>query len=183
MVSDQSFVKIVNTSQFADAVARALNVSETSATKAIAEFFDDNTLLVQPTGFQGGLYGVTNFIESTASAYMVGWTVIAAKVAGVSERTLIQAQPLMLIAVHTVGAMFFYGCSTLFPNTTLGCFCDKVGYGLSRPMRLVELNYNAYVVPIINITFGIPTVLNFTQQMHRGPGLNATEAVNLLTAS
>lgn len=86
MISDQSFAKIVSTSQFSDDVARALNVSETLATKAIAEFFDDNTLLVQPTGFQGGLYWLTNSIESVAPAYIVGRMVIAAKVAGVSGR-------------------------------------------------------------------------------------------------
>lgn len=106
-----------------------------------------------------------------------------AKAAGVTGLQIMKAQPIMLIALPTVGGMFFHGCGALIGNNTVGRTCNTIGNVLNIPMSYTELVYNAYIAPFINKTIGLPTVLNYTKQAVRGPGLNGTEAIKLLQDS
>jgi hypothetical protein len=47
-------------------------------------------------------------------------------------------------------------------------------------MYYAESIYNTYASPVINRIFGIPTLLNYTKQARRGPGLDAQEATKML---
>ena len=87
----------------------------------------------------------------------------------------------MLIRLPTVGAMFFHGCSSLAGNTTVGRTFNTIGNILNLPMSYAELIYTIYASPAITRIFGIPTLLNYTKQANRGPGLDAQEARKLLT--
>ena len=110
---------------------------------------------------------------------MAARTLTMAKAAGVSGLTLIKAQPLLVIVLPTVGAIFFHGCGAIAGNNRRGCNTIGIGNVLNIPMRFTELTYNTYLGPFVNKTLGIPTILNYTQQAQRGPGLDASEALKL----
>lgn len=47
-------------------------------------------------------------------------------------------------------------------------------------MTFSESIYNVYIAPVFAKVTGIPTILNYTKQMQRGPGLYKNEAIKLL---
>jgi hypothetical protein len=161
-------------------VGEKLNLNRTDTLNEIANFFEDKTLLVSPTGFQKYLYKVGTFAQTSGSKCMVVRTITIAKSMGVTGIKLIQGQPLMVIALPTVGAIFFHGCGQIIGNNTLGRTCNTIGNILNLPMAFTELCYNTYIAPTLNSTFGIVTILNYTKQAQRGPGLDLKEAVQLI---
>lgn len=103
-----SFCQLVgSTEQFIDDVALALDINKNKAGEAVAHFFQDRTILVQQSGVQGYIYKVSTFVQTAGSATMVPIILSLAKMAGVSGLQVIKAQPLLLIALPTLGAMFF----------------------------------------------------------------------------
>lgn len=182
ILTNDSFCHLVEESQlFITNVSNALNIDEGQAIGQISEFFENKNLLVQQTGLQGYLYKVGTFVQTAGSATMVSRTVTMAKAAGVDGLTILRAQPFMIIAIPTVGAIFFHGCGSIAGNNTVGRTFNTIGNTLNLPMVFCESTYNSYVAPIINKTLGIPTVLNYTKQAMRGPGLDGEEAMKLLT--
>lgn len=182
-MSDKSFCYLVKNSQdVVEGVSNALQVPHEEAVRAIASFFEQRKILVQQKGAQGLVYKLGTWLQGGGSAIMVGRTVAAAKLAGVSGSQIITSQPLMLVTVPMVGAIFFHGCGVIAGPNIIGKSCNSIAYVLSLPMRGVELTYNVYISPLINATTTIPTILNLTQQLMRGPGLNLTELKVLVTS-
>lgn len=106
-----------------------------------------------------------------------------AKAVGATGFTVIKAQPLILVAVPTIGALFCHRVGTLLGNNTAGRLFNSVGNLLKAPLGFVELSYNVYIAPFVNRTLGLPTILNYTKQIQRSPGLDSAEAIKLLEAS
>ena len=129
---------------------------------------------------QGNLYKVGTFAQTAGSATMVSRTVMMARAAGVTRFKMIKAQHFMLLVLSTVGAMFFCGVGCVIGNNSVGRTCNTIGNVLNLPMSYIEMLYNSYVAPLVNRTIGVPTILNYTKQMMRGPGLDSEEAVKLL---
>jgi hypothetical protein len=184
VISTDTFSHLVETNDlFISNVSKALEVDKGQAIKQISDFFVDKPFLVQQTGVQGGLYRLGTFAQTAGAASMLSRTLAFSKAAGVGGLIIIQAQPLILVALPSVGAMFFHGCGTLLGNTTYGRTCNTVGNILNLPMAGVELIYNVYGAPIVNATFGIPTILNYTKQAKRGIGLDTKEALDFICAA
>lgn len=114
---------------------------------------------------------------------MLSRTLVFAKGAGVTGIRLLQTQPLLLLVLPTVGGMFFHGCGSVLGNNTVGRICNTLGDGLNLPMFYAEMLYNSYAAPVLYKTTGIQTLLNYTKQAQRGPGLDAKEALELLNDS
>jgi hypothetical protein len=181
VLTNDAFCQLVEQNQlFIDNVSNALSIDKNQAISEIAQFFKDKTLLVQQKGLQGHLYNVGTFAQTAGSATMVSRTIVMAKAAGVTGLKIIQVQPFMLVVLPTVGAMFFHGCGSLAGNNTVGRTCNTIGNILNLPMSYCESVYNLYLAPVVNRTIGIPTVLNYTKQAMRGPGLDSAEAIKLL---
>jgi hypothetical protein len=161
ILTNNSFCQLVEQNQlFIENVRNVLNLDEGQAIHQIAQFFKNKTFLVQQTELQGYLYKVRTFAQTSGSATMVSRTVAIAKAAGVGVISVLRAQPLMLIAIPTVGAMFFHGCGSIAGNNTVGRTFNTIGNILNLPMFYCESVYNSYLAPVINKTIGIPTVLN-----------------------
>ena len=181
VMTDNSFCQLVKeTEEFISDVAVSLDVSNEQAVSAVSNFFKDRSILVSQSGVPGYVYKIGTYLQTAGSATMVARTVSFAKMAGVSGLKIIQTQPLLLITLPTVGAMFFHGCGSLTGNTTIGRTFKTIGNILNLPMSYAELIYNTYASPAITRIFGIPTLLNYTKQANRGPGLDAQEARKLL---
>jgi len=181
VMTDNSFCRLVEgTEEFISDVAMTLNVDESQALTAISDFFSDRAILVQQSGIQGHLYKVGTFIQTAGSAAMVAKTMSIAKMAGVTGLQIIKAQPLVVVALPTVGAIFFHGCGSIIGNNTVGRTFNTIGNVLNLPMAYCESVYSAYISPLILKTTGIPTLFNYTKQAMRGPGLDSQEATKLL---
>jgi len=74
---------------------------------------------------------------------MVAQTVSLSKLAGVYGSKIIQAQPLLIVAIPTVGAIFFHGCDAIAGQNLVGHTCNSIGNALNYPMRLCEMIYNS----------------------------------------
>lgn len=103
-----------------------------------------------------------------------------AKAAGISGFKIIQTQPLMCIAIPIADAIFFHGYAILIGNNYIGQTCQSIANVLNIPILYTEMVYNSYLALVINRIIDIFTVLNYTQQVARGPGLDAQEAIKLL---
>jgi hypothetical protein len=64
---------------------------------------------------------------------------------------------------------------TIIGNNTIGRTSNLIGTGLNLPMAYAEFVYNTYLSPIVLEVIGIPTVLNYTKQVMRGPGLDMSD--------
>jgi len=181
VMTDNSFCQLLeDTEEFISDVALSLDVSNNQAVSAVSNFLKDRSILVSQSGVPGYVYKIGTYAQTAGSATMVARTVSFAKLAGVSGLKIIQTQPLLLITLPTVGAMFFHGCGSLAGNNTVGRTCNTIGNTLNVPMSYAESIYNTYASPVIHRIFGIQTLLNYTKQARRGPGLDAQEATKLL---
>lgn len=170
VMTDNFFCHLIeNTDQFISDVALSLDVSNNEAVSAVSNFFKNRSILVSQSSLPGYIYKIGTYAQTAGSATMVARTVSFAKMAGVSGLKLIQTQPLLLITLPTVGAMFFHGCGSLAGNTTVGRTCNTIGNPLNLPMFYLKSIYNTYGSPVIDRIFGIPTLLNYTKQAQRGP--------------
>lgn len=179
-MTDQSFCTLVdNTDLLLHDIATALNIDKG---KAVAKFSDSKHMLVKPSGFEGKLYKVATFMQVAGSATLVAKTISMAKLAGVSELKIIQAQPFLITTLPIVGAMFFHGCGAIAENNTIGRTCTSIGNGLNMLMAYFELFYKTYGAPAIHKVTGIKITFNFTKQISRGPRLDRQEAIKIITS-
>jgi hypothetical protein len=181
VLSDKSFCKLAEKSnEFLEDVSIALDVNKNQAINAVADFFPDRSMLVQQKGIEGAIYRFGSWTQAGGSGVLVYRTISMAKLAGAHGVTLIQAQPFLIVALPNVDGMFFHSCGALIGNNTIGRTCNTIGNVLNLPMTFSESIYNVYVAPIFAKLTGISTVLNYTKQMQRGPGLDGEEAVKFL---
>ena len=152
-----------------------LMITKESAVNQAQKFFKNKNVLVQATGVQGTIYKVGSYVQSAGSAALLANTLGLAKLAGVSGLEVLQAQPMLAVAIPTSGALFFYGCGTIVGNNTVGKSLITAGNVLAFPMRGVEMMWNSYGNPVIQKVFGIPVILNMTQSLKIGPGYTFEE--------
>jgi hypothetical protein len=184
LVTDKSFYQLMhNRESFVANISESLNITNFETGNAVKEFFENKKLLVQPTGLEGNLYTLGTYLQGLGSTLMTVRTLIMSKPLQVTGLPLLEAQPFLVVAVPTVGAIFFYSCGSIIGNNTVGKVFNTVGNVLSFPMVGTELVYNRYIGPFLNSTIGVKTVLNLTQQIKRGPGLDALEALQLLRSN
>jgi hypothetical protein len=157
-----------------------LNLPKNEAADVVTEFFRDRNLLVQQTGIQGVIYKIGSYTQTGSISLLMYRTVSMAKLAGAQGYALITVQPALVVALPTIRAIFFHGCGALMGNNTVGRTCTTIGNFLNLPMDLTENLFNAYVSPVILKVTGIPTILNYTNQMNQGFGLNPDEVMKLL---
>ena len=183
ILSDTSFFELAkaeNTNLFISKVSESLNVTRGEAVEKISNYFETTNLLVQPTGIQGVVYNVGTFAETAVPASIVGKSIVMARTLGVQGVKFIVGQPVLAIALPSVGGLFFHGCGTMIGNNTVGRSFITVGNVLFLLLGCLEHVYNKYGAPAVHGITGIPTVLNFTKQISKGAGLSGKEAMNLL---
>nr|UQS76330.1 hypothetical protein [Haslea ostrearia] len=171
-----SFCNLVSKSDvILSTISSNLGVTELSAMEQAQKFFQDKNIVVQAVGIEGTVYKVGSYLQSAGSAGLVTHTLGLAKLAGVSGLRILQAQPALIFAIPTTGAMFFYGCGAIIGNNTIGKALVTTGDVLALPMKGVELMWNSYGNPVIQKVFGIPVILNMTQTFKTGPGYTLTD--------
>ncbi len=162
-------------------ISSNLEISAESVVAQAQTFFQEKNIIVQARGVQGTIYKVGSYLQSAGSAGMVANTLALAKLAGVNGVQILKAQPYLIVAIPTTGAMFFYGCGAIAGNSTFGKACITTGDALALPMKGVEMMWNSYGNPIIQKVFGIPVILNMTQTFKTGPGYTIQEVAQYIS--
>lgn len=156
-------------------IASELGITKDSAIEQAKQFFAKKNVVVQPTGVQGIIYKAGAYLQSAGSASLVVNTIATGQLAGVTGLQVLQAQPLLAVAVPTTGAMFFYGCDCMVGNNALGKALTTTGDILAVPMKVIEILWNSYGNHYAQKYLGIPTLLNMTQSFKTGPGYTPQE--------
>lgn len=170
------FCRLVSNSDvLINTLASELEITQQSAMQQAQEFFSNKNVVVQAGGVQGNLYKVGSYLQSAGSAGLVANTLAVAKLAGVNGLQILQAQPFLVVAIPTTGAMFFYGCAAIIGNNPVGKALMTTGDVLALPMKGVEVMWNSYGNRLTQKVFGIPTILNMTQTFKTGPGYTVQE--------
>lgn len=175
------FCRLVSNSDVLfDTLSTELDITRQSALQQAQEFFKNKNVVVQAGGVQGTLYKVGSYLQSAGSAGLVAHTLAIAKLAGVTGLQILRAEPLLVVAIPTTGAMFFYGCGAIAGNTTVGKVLITTGDMLALPMKGVEIIWNSYGNSVTQKLFGIPTILNLTQTFKTGPGYTVQEVAKYI---
>ena len=101
--------------------------------------------------------------------------VSALKTTGMTGIQVVVKALLTFVGATYIGAVFFGYCGSIAGNNTVGRICNVTSFGLSRPMRGVEITLNGlFLRPISNLV-GLPIILNGTQELLDGKGISLQE--------
>ena len=121
MLDYNGFCNLVSKSDvILSTISSDLGVPKVSTLEQAQKFFQEKNIVVQAGGIQGAIYKVGSYVQSAGSAGLVNHTIGLSKLAGVSGLRILQAQPVLAIAIPTTGAMFFYACGAILAITQSG---------------------------------------------------------------
>lgn len=166
VMSDKAFCNLTfNIPEFVTSVADSLELIKSEAVDALKSYFSDKTLLIQPKGFEGGLYKAGGIIQSGGISAWTVHIVGSAKLVRVTATQLISAQPLLLIGIPTLFGMAFTSAASLWDSNSLySKTCMSLGRFFNLPMRGLKQGYNVYIAPFIYRMIGVKTTLNANQK-------------------
>lgn len=149
-------------------IAQELDVTPEAARALSQDFFTDKTIIVQPVGLQGRAYNTMRQIQNYAPVASMYNAVTAAKATGITGLQIVSRGPLTFVGGGLVCAYF----GAVAGNNTLGTVFNVSSYILTRPMWGVEVTLNGLILePLSNVT-GLPLVLNGTNEIIYGKGMN-----------
>jgi hypothetical protein len=97
------------------------------------------------------------------------------KTTGMTGIQVVVKASLTFVGATYIGALFFGYCGSIAGNNTVGRICNVTSFGLSRPMRGVEITLNSLILRPISNLVGLPLILNGTQEMLAGKGISFQE--------
>lgn len=158
-----------------------LAIPEDEVMTKINGFFQENNMLISPSGIKGFAYRLGSYFQSGGTGIFLSRGLQAARVKGISGLEALSTQPYLFVAVLFTGSMFFYGCALLVgPETNVGKVCTTTGRVLGIPMHGMELMWNAYANPVVHKITGVPVLFNMTQSFQIGPGYTPKEIANYI---
>ena len=160
---------------FIPSVAQDLGISQQAAIETSMDFFSDKKIVVQPIGLQGKLYNMMRYAQNCVPMCYTCEAVSALKTTGMTGIQVVVKAPLTFVGATYIGAVFFGYCGSIAGNNTVGRICNVTSFGLSRPMRGVEITLNGLILRPISNLVGLPIILNGTQEMLGGKGISLQE--------
>lgn len=148
--------------------------------KDTLNFFSERNVVVLQEGVQGKIFKAGQIVQSYGSVALTVESIMMSRVLGVTGSKVLAGQPLLYVALPTVGGIFFHGMSMIVGQNAVGRSCQSIGNILLLPMKGAELILNNIVfLPLGKIT-GIPILLNMTQTINMGPGLSVEDAKKMI---
>lgn len=93
---------------------------------------------------------------------------------------LIQAQPLLIVIISTVSAIFFDGCAILASLNIFGHFTQN---NTTLNVPIWKMMSNLYISHVVSRVIEIPIFLNYIQQMKLGPKSDSNKVLKLLRSA
>ena len=161
--------------QFIPDLAKELDVSPQSAFEKSVDFFGDKRVVVQPAGLQGKVYNLMRSLQNYTPVAYTFEAVSVLKTTGVTGLQVITAAPLTFVGATYLGGLVCGYFGSVAGNNALGTVFNTSSYLLTRPMRGVEITLNRLILqPLSNVT-GFPLILNGTNEILAGKGINITD--------
>jgi len=142
-------------------------------------FFSNRKVVILQEGVQGAIYKAGRIAQSYGSTILTVESVMMSRLLGVTGSKVLAGQPLLWVALPTVGGIFFHGMSMIIGNNVAGRSCQTVGNVLLIPMRGSEILINNLLLLPLGKISGIPMILNMTDAINMGPGLSVSDAKKL----
>ena len=156
-------------------IAKDLAIPEEAALQRAADFFSDKKVVVQPVGIQGKVYNIMRSAQNYIPMIYTSQAVATIKTTRLTGFQVISQAPLTFVGATYIGALFFGYCGGIAGNNTVGFILNSTSYGLSRPMRGVEIVLNGLALRPLSNLVGVPLMLNGTQEMISGIGISFQE--------
>lgn len=181
VITNKSFeavLETINTSlshlEIVDPIAHEKLIEDTLS------FFSKKQVVVMQEGIQGAIYKAGQIVQSYGSTALTVESIMMSRMMGVTGSKVFSGQPLLYIALPTVGGIFFHGASMIFGENLIGSSCRTLGNVLLLPMKGTELVLNNIVLHPLGKITGIPMLLNMTQAINTGPGLSIKDAKKVI---
>ena len=181
VLTNKSFIGVLdsineslNSLDLVDSIAHDKLIEDTLS------FFDEKKVVVIQEGIQGSIYKAGRFIQSYGSTALTIESIMMSRLMGVTGSKVFAGQPLLYVALPTVGGIFFHGMSIIVGENVVGRSCQSLGNVLLIPMKGTEVVLNNLVfLPLGRIT-GIPILINMTEAINVGSGLSIKDAKSLV---
>ncbi len=171
-----------NFHQLLPKASQRLGVTVDTAYNDVTDFFKDKTIVVQHTGLQKKVYLSMRYLQNTLPAMQTYRAVTIAKTIGLTGKEIITKAPMTTVGTLYLGALFFEYCSIACGDNIVGRACGSIGWTCSRPMWCVETVLNGLFLRPLSHFIGLPMILNATQEIQRGAGLDLKDAAQISKA-
>lgn len=145
-----------------------------NACNDVNSYLSQRRFLIRPTGFAKAFNLIGNSATVCCGALDLFWSTASAQVSGLSGVRLLQSAPLMVIGIPSV---FGLGCAAC-ECVTRGTPFEPAFYVSSRvlvllfPLKCIEIVLNNGILICPSKLLGIPLVVNLTDTVLAGFGLN-----------
>lgn len=154
-------------------LATDLGVTQEIANGKAVDFFSTTDIRIQPVGVQGKVYNAMRTCQNYLSMATSTNAVTALKTGGHTGLKIITKGqgPLVFVSITYLGSVVAGYAGSVAGDNAVGLVFNGTSWVLSRPMRGVEVVLNGLVLGPISRTIGLPMVLNGTQELLNGKGL------------
>lgn len=159
--------------------SKITGISSEEAEKEILNFFTNKRIVVNPTGFQGKIYNIGRNVQNFVPFIYTVNAISSAKSIGLSGIKVISGAPMTAIGASYVTAVGFQYGSIVCGDNIAGKALGSLSWLFSRPYWAVELVTNGVFLRPLSYSTGIPLVLNATEELVNGYGLNLTDAIKI----
>ena len=155
-------------------LAADLGVPQEIANNKAIDFFSTTEIRVQPVGVQGKLYNAMRTCQNYLAMVTSTNAVTALKTGGHTGLKIITqgSGPLVFVSITYLGSVVTGYAGSVAGDNFAGLVFNGTSWVLSRPMRGVEIVLNGIVLRPISHLTGLPVVLNGTQELLNGKGLD-----------
>lgn len=154
-----------------------LGVREEVAVEKVGNFLANTELRIQPIGIQGKVYNAMRAGQDYLSMTTSTKAVVALKTTGYKGLDIISKGqgPLVFIGITYLGSVVTGYAGSVAGDNSVGLFFNGTSWLLSRPMRGTEVILNGLILGPISRVTGLPVILNGTQELLNGKGIEVKD--------
>jgi len=144
------------------------------------QYFKNRKILVQPTGFAKAYNIAVNTLVTGVSAIQTFWTAASAQLSGLSGIALISSSPITIISALTLYGISLSYLECLSRGTFLMPCCHVETRTCLLPLKFSEITINVFFQPISTKLMGEASVINASDNILHGFGLDEKLALSLM---
>lgn len=158
-------------------LAGDLGVSKEVAFEKAVDFLTTTEIRVQPIGIQGKVYNAMRTGQDYLSMATSTKAVVALKTAGYTGLDIITKGqgPLVFVGITYLGSVVAGYAGSVAGDNAVGLLFNGTSWVLSRPMRGTEVILNGLILGPISRATGFPVILNGTQELLNGKGIEVKD--------
>jgi hypothetical protein len=153
-------------------IALELDKNVVDTTKILTDFFENKAIRVEPIGWQGKVYKAGKYMQNWLPMAHAYKAVTIAQTLGMKGVGIISGAPFSFVSVTYLGSITLYYGSLVAGDNVVGKALDMSAWLFARPMWVVEFVLNGIILQPISKVTGFPMIINGTQEISRGIGID-----------